>query len=94
MDDKKHWWIFIDIDEEYFKVGKITSFIGDNFVVVRLQKDDLPDRSELFSLENLANGNTLLFETEEEFNTWFNWLQSPSENNKPKIVRLNPKDIH
>jgi hypothetical protein len=94
MDDKKYWWVFIDVDEEYFKVGKITSFIGDDFVVVKLQKDDLPDRSELFSLENLANGTTLLFETEEELTAWIAWLETPSENNKPRLVSINPKDIN
>jgi hypothetical protein len=93
MNDRKHWYVFID-EGEYFKTGQITSFIGNDFVVVRLEKDDMPGRSELFSLEYLAMSDTLLFETKQEFDTWLAWLEAPSKETKPKIVKFNPKDIH
>ena len=93
MDDKKYWYVFIDMDE-YYKVGRITSFLGDDYVVIKMHQDDLPDHSELFSLATLAEMTTFLFETEAEFNAWLAWLETPIKETKPKIVKLNPKDVH
>lgn len=85
------YWIFID-HGDFFKTGKIIDQIGDEFIIVKFTKDELPDRSEIFSIKEIMEGGAFLFETEEEFNTWLTWLQTPDKGTEPKVISI--KDIH
>jgi hypothetical protein len=85
------YWIFID-DGDFFKTGKIIDQIGDEFIIVKFTKDELPDRSEIFSIKEIMEGGAFLFETEPELAAWLTWLDTPQKDDKPKIINI--KDIH
>lgn len=86
----KDWYIFIGGDE-YYNYGKIIKVIND-CILVQLNSQDVPKNNRLFHLECLAHSeDVIFFETEEELNTWLDWMETPGEDAKTKFKVLNFK---
>jgi hypothetical protein len=87
-------YIFIT-DEKYYKYGKITDNIDDEFFLIRILSGDVPTCSySLYNIHQMLqddNNSTIgwqFFKTKAELNKYLKWIETPAEDTEKKILQL------
>jgi hypothetical protein len=87
-------WIHI-LRGEYSRCGQITMEVGTGHYLVRFRShDDTPSLCSLLTIAELcddigADYYVAHFETEEELNAWEKWMETPHDDGRPRVVKMN-----
>ena len=90
--------------EEHYKFGQIIGCVGFETYLVQFQPSDaVPEagiRAEVYSLEEMTetwgDGQKCwtFYDTKEALDLYVEWLETPSEDEGPKVVNLRSKEIN
>src|SRR5882762_5815312 len=90
-------WVHLS-DEGYYKLGQVILSLGTTHHLVKWRPNDKggPQSSELVCIDDFCVDESKeyyvqFFDTEEELDAWLAWMNTPSDDKKPKIVTLKPK---
>lgn len=87
MTDVVGKWLIIS-EEECYCCGQIESLVSTSHFLLRMRPPKAPSYSRIYSIENLADDNCMIFDTEKELDTWAEWMNDPDDDGKPRIVNI------
>jgi hypothetical protein len=85
-------WIHI-LDGEYGKCGQITMVVRPEHYLVRMRPYNgaQPPHSQLMTNDDFCSDHdyyVAIFDTEAELDTWLAWMDTPTDDGRPRVVSM------
>ena len=84
-------WLIINNEDGYIVAGEVRETFGDGFMLVWSPTCTGPAHMHLYDLAEIAESETLVFNSKDEMDAYIAWMEGPSTSKKGKIIMLHPK---
>ena len=84
-------WLIINDEEGYIVAGQVRETFGDGFMLVWSPTCTGPAHMHLYDLAEMAESETLVFNSKDEMDAYIAWMEGPSTSKKGKVIKLHPK---
>jgi hypothetical protein len=84
-------WLIINNEDGSIVAGQVRETFDDGFILVWSPTCTGPTHMHLYHLAEMAESETLVFNSKDEMDDYIAWMQGPSTSKKGKIITLHPK---
>ena len=81
-------WLIINNEDGYIVAGQVRETFGDGFVLVCSPTCTGPAHKHLYDLAEMAESETLVFNSKDEMDAYIAWMEGPSTSKKGKVIKL------